>query len=91
VPFAFLGGIYETNYDANLQHGMIETVMRWKLPSLDLGGDPMHNFGVDHGVNPQLSPTFWIGWLAAPDHRVAVEGAFQALVFFLLLFRLCCL
>jgi hypothetical protein len=88
-PFLFLGGIYEVNYDSHWHQSAIESVMRWKTPSLDLGGDPLHNFGIEHAINPQLSPTFWIGWQFGSDRRVAVEGAFQAMVFFLLLFRLC--
>lgn len=87
-PFVFLGGIYEANYDSHWHQSAIESVMRWKTPSLDLDGDPLHNFGIHHAINPQLSPTFWIGWMFGQDHRFAIEGAVQAMAFFLLLFRL---
>lgn len=85
LPFLFLEWFYEINDDAHWHQGAIENVMRWKTLSLDLGGDVLHNFGIQHAINPQLSPTFWIGQLAGIDHRIQVQGAAQAILFFLLL------
>jgi len=87
--FVFLEGMYEHDYDAQWHQASVESVMRWKTFSLDLGGDPLHNFGVHHAINPQLSPTFWIGWAFGADHRIQIEGAVQAILFFVLLFQLC--
>ena len=36
----------------------------------------MGSFGI-HVVNPQLSPTFWLGYLLNIRNRNAVEAAFQ--------------
>ena len=82
--FAFMEGNYEQHYDSQWHQGSIENVMQWNNFSIDLGGNILHNFGIQHVINPQLSPTFWIGSIVPQDHRIQVQAAFQAVVLFLL-------
>ena len=87
--FIFLGAIYEVNYDAQWHQGSIDSIMEWNTVSTDLGGNPLHNFGIQQVINPQLSPTFWLGGIAPADVRVQVQGAFQAVALFLLMVWAC--
>ncbi len=89
VLFVYLEGAYEQHYDSHWHQSAIESVMRWKHASIDLGGDILHNFGIQHVINPHLSPTMWIGSLAPQDHRIQVEAAFQALLMFAILVQIC--
>ena len=81
--FIFLGAIYELNYDAQWHQGSIDSIMEWNAVSPDIGGNPLHNFGIQQVINPQLSPTFWLGSIAPADVRIQVQGAFQAVALFL--------
>ena len=87
--FLFMEGNYEQHYDSQWHQNSIESVMRWNEFSLDLGGNPLHNFGIQHVINPQLSPTFWIGNIVPQDHRIQVQAAFQAIVFFVVFLQIC--
>jgi hypothetical protein len=87
--FISLEGIYEHNYDAQWHQASIESVMEWNDSSLDLGGNPLHNFGIQHVIKPQLSPTFWIGKLVRANHRIQTEAAFQAMILCLILIAVC--
>ena len=87
--FVFLGAIYELNYDAQWHQGSIESIMEWNTVSPDIGGNPLHNFGIQQVINPQLSPTFWIGSIVSADVRIQVQGAFQAVALFLLMVWAC--
>jgi hypothetical protein len=87
--FISLEGIYEHNYDAQWHQGSVESVMEWNDLSLDLGGNPLHNFGIQHVIKPQLSPTFWIGHLVRANHRIQTQAAFQAMVLCLILIGIC--
>ena len=87
--FIFLEGDYEQHYDSHWHQALAESLMQWKSVSLDLGGSLMHNFGIQHPMNPQLSPTFWIGSIVSPDYRVQAQAAFQAMVLFAILVKIC--
>jgi hypothetical protein len=87
--FAFLEAPYERHYDSQFHQASVESVMQWKEPSLDLGGNPMHSFGIQHVINPQLSPTFWVGKLVRANHRIQVQAAFQAMLLFSIMVWIC--
>lgn len=87
--FVCLEGAYEQHYDSHWHQSAIDSVMRWKHSSIDLGGDILHNFGIQHVINPHLSPTMWIGSLAPQDYRIQAEAAFQALLMFVILIQIC--
>jgi hypothetical protein len=87
--FCFLETPYEQHYDSQWHQASVESVFQWNELSPDLGGNPMHNFGIQHVINPQLSPTFWIGTLAPADHRIQVQAAFQASLLLSLITWLC--
>jgi hypothetical protein len=63
--------------------------MHWNILSVNLGANPLHNFGIQHPVNPQLSPTFWMGSVVSADIRIPVQAAFQAAVLFLIMLQIC--
>jgi hypothetical protein len=87
--FVFMEGNYEQHYDSQWHQGSIENVMEWKHFSIDLGGNILHNFGIQHVINPQLSPTFWVGSILPQDHRIQFQAAFQAMVLFLIMLQIC--
>jgi hypothetical protein len=93
--FVFLEAPYEQHYDAQWHQTSVESVLQWKDLSRwrdwspDIGGNPMHNFGIHHVANPQLSPTFWIGMLVPADHRIQVQAAFQAMLLFSVMVWIC--
>ena len=87
--FFFLEGPYEQHYDAHWHQASVESVMQWKELYPWLGGSPLHNFGIQHVINPQLSPTFLLGSLMPADHRIPLQAALQALLMFAILTQIC--
>src|SRR5262245_24428923 len=87
--FVFMEGNYEQHYDSHWHQSSIDSIMQWNTFSLDFGGNLLYNFGIQHVINPQLSPTFWIGSIVPQDYRIQVEAAFQAVVFFAIFVQLC--
>lgn len=87
--FVVMEHIYEQNYDAHWTQGSIEAVLRWGRLSLSLGGNPLYNFGIQHVVNPMLSPTFLLGSLVPAEYRIQAEAAFQATIIFVVLVQIC--
>jgi hypothetical protein len=75
---------YEQAYDAQYHQGLVDVVMQWKSPSLDLGGNPMRSMGVQPLTNPMFSPTFLLGSLVPADIRIPAQAAFLAVVMLLI-------
>ena len=80
---------YEQHYDSNWHQNSIDAVLKWNDFSIDLGGDILHNFGIQHVINPHLSPAFLIGTFFSDDLRVPGQAAIQAIIMLLLLMQLC--
>ena len=87
--FFFLEGQYEQHYDSSWHQSSIDNVLTWNDRSLDLGGNAMHNFGIQHVIQPALSPGILIGNAFGADHRLQIEGALQSMMLFAILVMIC--
>lgn len=89
AAFLVLEVPYELHVDSHWHQAHVDAMMHWNNFSLNLSADPLYNFGIQTPMNPRLSPTYRIGALVAPDHRIQVEGAVQMVILFSLLVLIC--
>lgn len=89
TQFAFLEGFYEQHYDSSWHQAVIDSVMQWNEVSLDMGGNVLHNLGIQHVMKPQLSPNVLIANVFGANHRIQVEGSVLAMALFAILTHIC--
>jgi hypothetical protein len=80
---------YERQYDQYAHQSFVDITMQWNAPGLDLGANPMSNFGIQYLMQPHFSPTYLVGSFFDSDIRIPVQAAVQAILMLFILVWLC--